>query len=209
MCVMYIWCCVVVKNNNVKLFSSLASFFNVLLLCVTDCSLLTPDMDALDCLQNTTGFPLGFCTDSAGKRLGIWNSTLAEKAGFKRVLPASEYYKYVTWLSHINPTSFIFMFQFELHEPLGLVVSVNYGITTTFPQCSFHWNFQKYSVKILYAIIDWVCLGIPKHWLVGYLLTCPIEQCFYFYPHVNFRKVVQPGNSLTVSTRSTHMRLMV
>ena len=23
-------------------------------------------------------------------------------------------------------------------------------------------NFQKYSVKILYAIIDWVCPGIPE-----------------------------------------------
>ena len=26
----------------------------------------------------------------------------------------------------------------------------------------FHWNFQKYSVKIIYAIIDRVRLGIPK-----------------------------------------------
>ena len=26
----------------------------------------------------------------------------------------------------------------------------------------FLWNFQKYSVEILYAIIDWVCLGFPK-----------------------------------------------
>ena len=26
----------------------------------------------------------------------------------------------------------------------------------------FHWNFHKYSVKIFYAIIDFVCLGIPK-----------------------------------------------
>ena len=27
---------------------------------------------------------------------------------------------------------------------------------TTFPQCDsiFHWNFQKYSISILYAIID-------------------------------------------------------
>ena len=24
---------------------------------------------------------------------------------------------------------------------------------TTFPQCNFHWSFQKYSVKILYAIM--------------------------------------------------------
>ena len=28
------------------------------------------------------------------------------------------------------------------------------GLSTTFPQCHFfHWNFQKYSVKIIYAII--------------------------------------------------------
>ena len=26
----------------------------------------------------------------------------------------------------------------------------------------FHWNFQKYSVKVIYAIIDSVCLGYPK-----------------------------------------------
>ena len=26
----------------------------------------------------------------------------------------------------------------------------------------FHRNFQKYSVEILYAVIDWVCLGNPK-----------------------------------------------
>ena len=25
----------------------------------------------------------------------------------------------------------------------------------------FHWNFQKHSVKILHAIIDQECLGIP------------------------------------------------
>ena len=25
----------------------------------------------------------------------------------------------------------------------------------------FNWNFQKYSVKIIYAIFDWVCLGYP------------------------------------------------
>ena len=27
---------------------------------------------------------------------------------------------------------------------------------------SFHCNFQKYSVKIIYAIIDWMCLEFPK-----------------------------------------------
>ena len=33
----------------------------------------------------------------------------------------------------------------------------------------FQWNFQKHSVKIIYAIaiIDWVCLGFPKWCIVG------------------------------------------
>ena len=34
------------------------------------------------------------------------------------------------------------------------VINKEKGMLTTFPQCNFHWNFQKYSVKILYAIID-------------------------------------------------------
>ena len=36
------------------------------------------------------------------------------------------------------------------------------GHVNNISQCNFHCNFQKYSVKITYAIIDWVCLGIPK-----------------------------------------------
>ena len=44
----------------------------------------------------------------------------------------------------------------------------------------FHWNFQKYSVRVLYAIIDWVCRGIPKWCIVGYSLTCPILN-FHFW----------------------------
>ena len=36
-----------------------------------------------------------------------------------------------------------------------------------------HLNFQKYSVKILYSIMDWVCLGQPKQSIVGYSSTCP------------------------------------
>ena len=40
-------------------------------------------------------------------------------------------------------------------------------------QCNFHWNFQKYSVKILYTIIYWVCLRFPKWCIMGYSLTCP------------------------------------
>ena len=41
----------------------------------------------------------------------------------------------------------------------------------------FYWYFQEYSVKILHAIIDRVCLGIPKWCIVGYSLPCPIESC--------------------------------
>ena len=33
------------------------------------------------------------------------------------------------------------------------------GMLTTFP----HWNFQKYLVKVIDAIIDRVCLGIPNN----------------------------------------------
>ena len=39
----------------------------------------------------------------------------------------------------------------------------------------FHRNCQKYSVKIIYTIIDWVCLGIPEWCIVGYSVTCPIN----------------------------------
>ena len=42
-------------------------------------------------------------------------------------------------------------------------------------QCNFHWNLLKYSVKTLYAIIDWKCLGIPKQCIVGYSLTLTLH----------------------------------
>ena len=44
-----------------------------------------------------------------------------------------------------------------------------------------HRNFQKYSVKYIYAIIDWVCLEFPKWCIVGYLLAYPIGS--YFNSH--------------------------
>ena len=44
---------------------------------------------------------------------------------------------------------------------------------TTFSQCNFS---LKYSVKIIYAIIDWVYPGLPKWCIVGYSLTCPIAM---------------------------------
>ena len=38
------------------------------------------------------------------------------------------------------------------------------------------WNFQTYSVKIPHAIIDWVCLEIPKLCIVGYSLPSPVNR---------------------------------
>ena len=40
----------------------------------------------------------------------------------------------------------------------------------------FYRNGQKDSVKILYAIIDWLWLGFPKQCIVGYSLTSPIME---------------------------------
>ena len=37
-----------------------------------------------------------------------------------------------------------------------------------------HWNFQEYSVNILNAIIDRVCLGLPELCIVGYSSTFSI-----------------------------------
>ena len=50
---------------------------------------------------------------------------------------------------------------------LNIFASINkfcslIGHVNNIPNAIFHWNFQKYSVKIIYAIIDWVCLGFPK-----------------------------------------------
>ena len=46
------------------------------------------------------------------------------------------------------------------------------AVNRAFHNAIFHWNFKIYSVKILLAIIDWLCLGIPKWCIVGYLFTC-------------------------------------
>ena len=49
------------------------------------------------------------------------------------------------------------------------------GTLTTFLQNNLNWIFEKYSVKILCAVIDWVWLGIPISCVVGYSSTCPIH----------------------------------
>ena len=41
-------------------------------------------------------------------------------------------------------------------EPVTL--ADKYSMLTTFPHCNFSMEFPE----ILYAIIEWVCLGIPK-----------------------------------------------
>ena len=58
-----------------------------------DCSLRIPDVDAALCLQNVTKFKDGFCVNASGVAIGIWNYSAAAMTGFKRVLPASEFYK--------------------------------------------------------------------------------------------------------------------
>ena len=50
-------------------------------------------MDAALCLQNVTKFKDGFCVNASGVAIGIWNYSAAAMTGFKRVLPASEFYK--------------------------------------------------------------------------------------------------------------------
>ena len=59
-------------------------------------------------------------------------------------------------------------------KPFNYLAHGQLGMLTTLPQCSFYWIFQKYSVKILYAIVNRVCLGIPVQCFVGYSLTCII-----------------------------------
>ena len=56
-----------------------------------------------------------------------------------------------------------------------IVLSGKRACLQHFPNAIFHWYFQNYSVKILYAIIDWEYLEISKWWIMGYSLSCPIE----------------------------------
>ena len=76
---------------------------------------------------------------------------------------------------------------------------------TIFPQCNFSLEFQKYSVKIFYAIITWVHLEFPQIMhceKVEYSLTCPIkdkylprnkynheENVHEMIPHKTYRKL--------------------
>ena len=50
---------------------------------------------------------------------------------------------------------------------------------TTFPLCSYRSAYSpEFSLKILYAMIDWICLGIPKQCMVGYFSTNSIFFLF-------------------------------
>ena len=53
----------------------------------------------------------------------------------------------------------------QIYMYISIYIHVDYPIeyVDNIPTMQFfHWNFQKYSVKVIYAIIDWVCLGFPK-----------------------------------------------
>mgnify|MGYP001795645121 CR=1 FL=1 len=54
----------------------------------------------------------------------------------------------------------------SLLEPILNTTSLKFNFNRTCLQycliAVFHWSFQKYSVKIIYAINDWVCPGFPK-----------------------------------------------
>ena len=68
-----------------------------------------------------------------------------------------------------------------LHTPRyngsgGPDLVIKNGKSTT----SFNRDSHSYSVKILYDIIDGVCLGISKQCIVGYSLACPIERCNFW-----------------------------
>ena len=45
----------------------------------------------------------------------------------------------------------------------------------------FSQNSQKNSTKILYANIDWDCVGIPKWCIVGYSVACSIEWLLFTF----------------------------
>ena len=51
---------------------------------------------------------------------------------------------------------------------------------TKFPQCNVNWNFQKYSVNFVYAIITWV-FGNSEIMHCGILINMP---CWFCYPRL-------------------------
>ena len=59
---------------------------------------------------------------------------------------------------------------------------------TTIPLCNFSLEFPELlRQNLIHAIIDWVCLGIPKQCIVGYSLTCPIER---WKPSIQYKILV-------------------
>ena len=54
-------------------------------------------------------------------------------------------------------------------------LSYRLGMLTAFPLCNFSLEFPEILSLSLKAIIDWVCLGIPKLCIVGYSLTRAIQ----------------------------------
>ena len=54
-----------------------------------------------------------------------------------------------------------------------------HGMLVTIPQCNFDSGIPKI-LKVFYASVDWICLGIPKKCIVGYSLTSPIVQVLSF-----------------------------
>ena len=50
-----------------------------------------------------------------------------------------------------------------------IITQTQEAMLTTLPQCKYRLEFLEIlSQNLFYAIIDWVCLGIPKYCIVGY-----------------------------------------
>ena len=75
----------------------------------------------------------------------------------------------ILWHANSKSNKFVlsFYFSFKLFWP-------NRACCQHSHNAIFHWKFHKHSVKILQVMVYLVCLGIPKNYIVGYLLKCPI-----------------------------------
>ena len=72
-----------------------------------------------------------------------------------------------------------------------LITCVNMACYQPSHNAIFHWNFQKYSVKIFIAIIDWVC-GNPEIMHCGILINTPYFHLSTVYQQAHnliFRKM--------------------
>ena len=60
---------------------------------------------------------------------------------------------------------------------------------------SFAGIFRNTQVKIIYAIIDWACLGFPKVWIVWYSLTLTTatwnDEYFLFFIMKSLKKYMK------------------